>query len=762
MSNQIQEQANKKKVLVFLCAAVLYVSVGSLFKWLISGVTITAATPAASFGPILGLFFGWPVILGSALGGFVFNIIFYKSVAYALVAVPIEILYAYIPYKLWYSLCGEESHEHRLDSARRAFRFLLVTFSASAAGGILIGLARHFILGFKFGLSIIISVFSYFDQCVLFGIPLMIVMSLIFNKVQSGENRFRNRSLVEKILLYTVLVEVIFIVLTIVLASSGALLNGAPAEWDSIYQFCIIAENVITFTGILIVAASIKKEKAIRKFHMIACIFSAILCIAAIVKINRIAILSVRSDLAASLGVSIAAMLIALFLYIVCVCDRHPVSRQSTWYMMLLLANVLISIVSCGVWVVTMRPDKVGMYITLKTLFYQLCLISYLCTFQFFKAGLKITKHQYKLVSRIVYLLLTAASAYVLSNPWTKLMFEISEEGLIVFNPISEIYTYIIVLMGILVFYILIKEKALLSEKVALGILIVLPLIGSYMPLSHAEFYLSDALNVCAVTFSFGIIYTKRSSELDEKHKDLHLAASVQESRLPKDFTIGKREYFDIYATMKPAREIGGDFYDFFELNDKMLAFGVADVSGKGSGAAIFMMRAITTIKNFATSGLHLAEAMTKSNESLHENNDALLFVTTWTGVLDYDSGVVKYVNAGHNYPYLIHPDGSVEQVVCKPDTMLAFFPGIEYHTHELQMKKGDILFLYTDGVTDTESDYEARFDEERLVKVLQSSASKADCRAICDAVKEELIEFMGHARQFDDITMLALKYNKA
>ena len=212
---------------------------------------------------------------------------------------------------------------------------------------------------------------------------------------------------------------------------------------------------------------------------------------------------------------------------------------------------------------------------------------------------------------------------------------------------------------------------------------------------------------------------------------------------------------------MHTAKEVGGDFYDFYFVDKNTLAFLIADVSGKGIPAAMFMMTAKTLLKSYAESGMGVAEVLTQANNKLCESNDAGMFVTVWMGYLNTKTGEVTYANAGHNPPFIRHADGSVDVVKSRPGLVLAGMEGIRYRTNAVQLKPGDLLYLYTDGVTEATDAENNLFGEARLQAVLQQKMS-GDIQTVCTQVKEDVDRFVGEAPQFDDITMLALTYAPA
>ena len=238
---------------------------------------------------------------------------------------------------------------------------------------------------------------------------------------------------------------------------------------------------------------------------------------------------------------------------------------------------------------------------------------------------------------------------------------------------------------------------------------------------------------------------------------ELNVATEMQASMLPNVFpAFPKRKELDIYAVMFPAREVGGDFYDFFFINKDTLAVVIADVSDKGIPAALFMVIAITLIKNNALEGKTPAKVFETVNNLLCRNNDAGMFVTAFMGYIDIPSGRVTYVNAGHNPP-LIKQDGKYDFMKIDPGLMLAVYEDVKYTQEDVQLKTGDMLYLYTDGVTEAMNQSRKLFTDKRL---LEKANQYIGCHAdeFILKIKEEIDTFADGAEQADDITMLAFE----
>ena len=241
--------------------------------------------------------------------------------------------------------------------------------------------------------------------------------------------------------------------------------------------------------------------------------------------------------------------------------------------------------------------------------------------------------------------------------------------------------------------------------------------------------------------------------------EELSLAAAIQDSALPKNFSLPD-EHVEIYALMTPARQVGGDFYDFFYIGHDRLCLVIADVSGKGIPASLFMMRAKTAIKNNAQSSISASEVLTHVNQSLCEGNDAGMFVSVWIGILSLKTGVMQCANAGHEYPVLMRAGGQYELLKDKHGLVLAAMDGIKIPGYEIQMNPGDRIFVYTDGVPEAINEKEEAYGTDRLTSRLNRVRYNTQEYILKD-ILQDIRNFAGSAEQFDDITMLGLTFQQ-
>ena len=326
-------------------------------------------------------------------------------------------------------------------------------------------------------------------------------------------------------------------------------------------------------------------------------------------------------------------------------------------------------------------------------------------------------------------------------------------ESVIMENTLSDIllFTIFYVIMSLLAEHLVVKNlkriktslnrisKGRLDEKVQVR--------------TSPEFSsLSDDINKTVTTLKEYIDASEKRME-----NDLKLAAAVQDSALPKHFN-RLTEAVDLYALMTPARQVGGDFYDFFSVGPDQLCLVIADVSGKGIPASLFMMRAKTAIRNHARNGQGPAELMMNVNSALCEENSTNMFVTVWLGMLDLKTGRMRCCNAGHEFPALLRVPGNYELLSDEHGSLLGVFDDVSMAEYELRLNPGDRLFVYTDGVPDTRNEKKERYGMERLIGQL-NQLKDSDQKAILEGVLQDLRSFTGAAERFDDITILGLTY---
>lgn len=273
--------------------------------------------------------------------------------------------------------------------------------------------------------------------------------------------------------------------------------------------------------------------------------------------------------------------------------------------------------------------------------------------------------------------------------------------------------------------------------------------------------YIAECIVFKRINKSSNELLDKRieiANEMYAIESDLAIATNIQTSMLATDFEGFEDESnLEIYASMKAAKQVGGDFYDFFILGENTACIVMGDVSGKGVPAALFMVRALACIKNLALKGLGPAEIMTQANMILNNNNSEHFYVTLWIGFYNTITGDLQYANGGHLHPFISRAGEDFEELPCKKSFVVGMLPEIRYVEENIRLDSGDRLFTYTDGVTDCANLKKEFYGEERLHAILNSNKTSA-CKNTIEAISAELETFKGKADQFDDITMMMVR----
>ncbi|MCR4879545.1 MAG: SpoIIE family protein phosphatase [Bacilli bacterium] len=331
-------------------------------------------------------------------------------------------------------------------------------------------------------------------------------------------------------------------------------------------------------------------------------------------------------------------------------------------------------------------------------------------------------------------------------------------------NMMIIVYTFMLVVIYASVFfvsYVLMKNlviKNIRKINNTLALIIKGDLSQKVSVNTSIEFTdLSNDINITVDTLKK---YIKEAEERIDK--ELAFAKTIQSSSLPSVFPAfpGIKE-FDIFAAMNTAKEVGGDFYDFYFVDADHFAFLVADVSGKGIPASMFMMESKALLKNTSLGQLNLEKIFNAVNQTLCQGNDANMFVTCWMGIIDLKSGVIEFANAGHNAPLVFrYKEKKWSYIDQSKDLVLAGLETTKYHVQSLKLLPGDCIYLYTDGVTEATNINKELYGEERLIKYL-NKASRGNINKLLPNIQKDIDKFVNGAEQFDDITMLAFEFKE-
>ena len=346
-----------------------------------------------------------------------------------------------------------------------------------------------------------------------------------------------------------------------------------------------------------------------------------------------------------------------------------------------------------------------------------------------------------------------------LSNIITPVTFMVTADGVYQETNFYLLEEVFLVLASILTTILIFMSHSPFHQKVAALTFIFLPILeyviigGSFGKASQYGIVLMSLIVM------YCVIFNSKSNKLAATETELGMATQIQTGMLPSKFpAFPDRHEFDIYASMDPAKEVGGDFYDFFMIDDDHLALVIADVSGKGVPAALFMMSSKIYINDHATIGGKPSEILERVNKLVCANNKSHMFVTVWLGILEISTGKLTTSSAGHEYP-MLNINGKYEILKDSHGLAIGALSKSKYTDTEIQLKKGDSIFVYTDGVAEATNSKNELFGTERTVEALNSIPSEASQKEVLSSVRASVDAFVKEAPQFDDLTMLGLKY---
>ena len=361
------------------------------------------------------------------------------------------------------------------------------------------------------------------------------------------------------------------------------------------------------------------------------------------------------------------------------------------------------------------------------------------------------------IAEKLIPILLVMQTLVLLGNIITPVTFTITSDGAYQETAIYLIEEAFLTVTSVLTTVLIFMSHNPFNQKAAALTFIFLPIIEYAM--IGASFGEASQYGVVLMSLivMYCVISNVKSRKLAATETELNMATEIQTGSLPTTFP--DRPEFDLYASMDPAKEVGGDFYDFFQIDDDHLAIVIADVSGKGVPAALFMMSSKIYINDHATIGGTPAEILGRVNKLVCANNNAHMFVTVWLGILEISTGKLTSASAGHEYP-MINTSGKYEILKDKHGLAIGAMEFAKYKNTEIQLKKGDSVFVYTDGVAEATDANNELFGTERTVEALNAVPKGASQKEVLAGVRAAVDAFVKEAPQFDDLTMVGLKYN--
>ena len=372
---------------------------------------------------------------------------------------------------------------------------------------------------------------------------------------------------------------------------------------------------------------------------------------------------------------------------------------------------------------------------------------------------LEISEKLVRVINKFVQFYLLPVVILVLANLFVPVFFSVDAAG---YYQRTALFPLLFVTMLPMLFWIYVgisKANSSKKDKFIISSFIGLPLIVFLISLAEPEISLLEPAMFLSVMIIYLALINERGKKLAVTQTELRMATEIQTSMLPHIFPpYPERDEFDLFASSDPAREVGGDFYDFFLIDDGHLAVLIADVSDKGVPAALFMMSTKILINYRARQGGTPAEILTDINAQIARDNESKMFITIWMGILDLDTGALTCTNAGHEYPVICGPDGRFRIFREKHGLCAGAMENVRYRDYEVVLHPGDKIFVYTDGVPEANDPEGGLYGMDRLETALNRFA-KGTPREILAGVRKDVESFVNGADQFDDLTMLCLEY---
>ena len=460
-----------------------------------------------------------------------------------------------------------------------------------------------------------------------------------------------------------------------------------------------------------------------------------------------------------NIGVNMMAGPLCAVIYYCCLQDSAGVGNQNALFLSLLITSAIGIFFSACRWLVQGIPSFVfwNRLVNVLRLFnnYMLLFMFWRCTSFLLEIndGIKHFINNYLRYSFIPMILL------ILSNLLSPVLFSVDPDGITRITPRFLIFSILILPLILGISVGIIKSRSSKRDKIIVSTFVGLPLAVFIIMIFVPDVSTLEAAMFLSVAIIYVMLISERGKKIAVTKTELRMASDIQDAMMPHVFPpFPERDEFELYACMDPAREVGGDFYDYFMIDEEHLAVLIADVSDKGVPAALFMMSAKNLLGYRARRGGTPAEILTDVNAHIARENKTFMFVTVWMGILDLTSGLLVCTNAGHEFPAICGADGIFRIFRDKHGMMAGIMEKAKYTDYEMMLNPGDKVFVYTDGVPDANNAAGENYGMSRLEAALNRTAGESP-EKILHNIRADVDAFVNGAKQFDDLTMLCLKY---
>ena len=457
-----------------------------------------------------------------------------------------------------------------------------------------------------------------------------------------------------------------------------------------------------------------------------------------------------------NIGTDVVSIAVCAVLYFGCMVDSTGINKNTAQFSTLVLVNAFALFFDALSWILQgLAPYAFWNRLVNALLYANGSFVIYLF-WSYVTNTLEMDSRRLPVVKKVLKLLLLPDVLIKLANLFYPIYFIVDEAGVYMRGEYFAFsYLYLVIVM----FTFLAElggSKVSLQKKIVSVSFIAIPMINQLLigrTFGLSTQYSSTLLSIILI---YGVLFAERGRTLAATENELKTAADIQANMLPTIFPA--RPDCVLYASMNPAKEVGGDFYDFFLIDDDHLCLAIADVSGKGVPAALFMMSSMIIVQNYALAGHSPAVILKEANERICASNEEGMFVTVWLGILDLRTGELTAANAGHEYPVIHRKDQPFELFRDKHGFVLGGMDGMNYKEYSVRLEPGDEIFVYTDGVPEATNAVNELYGTDRLLDAL-NRAGAVDPQGLLDAVRQDVDRFVGDAVQFDDLTMLCVRF---
>lgn len=460
-----------------------------------------------------------------------------------------------------------------------------------------------------------------------------------------------------------------------------------------------------------------------------------------------------------SIGADIFCMAVCTMLCFSATLSIRESNADTHAFVSLLTTNAIALFLDECCWIVQGIPQLRAFNLIVNVLFYMTGVILIYMFWEYIRRALKLNDRPMLMADWFVKGMLLPSLLLCLLNFVHPLFFKVDSNGVYSRTAqwdVSQIYLSIT--LTVVIIAIMFAKASKKDRFVAISF-IAIPMANQIITINVFGLSTQYAAMTVSIVLIYGVLFAEREKTLASTEMELGVATKIQANMLPNTFPfMPERTEFDLYASMSPAKDVGGDFYDFFMVDDDHLGMVIADVSGKGIPAALFMMALKILVKNTVMSGKSPGETLTAVNNQTCANNREEMFVTVWLGILNLNDGTLITANAGHEYPIIKNPDGDFELHKAKHGFVIGGMSGLKYKETTMKLEPGTKLFVYTDGVPEAENEDEEQYGLDRFLSVLNNN-KESEPQKLLEAVTEDVELFTQDQPQFDDLTMLCIHY---